>query len=375
MQKILFIDRDGTIISEPPIDFQIDSLEKLEFLPKAITALAQIAKLDYFKAMVSNQDGLGTDSFPTETFEGAQQKMLTTLSNEGFEFDAIHVDPSFEEENSPNRKPRIGMLTGYLDGSYDIAGSYVIGDRLTDIKLAENLGCRAIFIQSPEVGSKMLIDNGIETSTVALITDDWHEIYGFLRAGERRATVSRRSKETDITVTLDLDKSSNPEISTGIGFFDHMLEQISYHGGVELKLSCKGDLEVDAHHTIEDCAIVLGEAFKRALGDKRGIERYGFALPMDECKAQVLIDFGGRIDLVWDVTFTCEMLGELPTEMVKHFFKSFAAAAECCLNISCEGENNHHIVEAVFKAFARAIKAAKKRDIWNNELPSSKGML
>ncbi len=375
MKRVLFIDRDGTIIKEPPVDFQIDSLEKLEFVPKAITALAQISKLDYLMTMVSNQDGLGTASFPTETFEGAHSKMLATLEGEGVIFDAEHIDPSFEEDNSPNRKPRIGMLTGYLDGEYDIEGSYVIGDRLTDVMLGNNLGCRAILFQPKEAGEQMLKDSDIDSANIALISDDWHEIYGVLRASERRATVSRKTRETDITLTLDLDKSSNPQISTGIGFFDHMLEQIAYHGLVDIELSCKGDLDVDPHHTIEDCAIVLGEAFKKSLGDKRGINRYGFALPMDECSAQVLIDFGGRIDVVWNVEFTVDMLGELPTEMIKHFFKSFAAAAECNIHVACDGENNHHKAEAIFKAFARAIKAAKTRDVFNSELPSSKGIL
>ncbi len=375
MKKILFIDRDGTIITEPPIDFQIDSLEKLEFVPKAITGLAQIAKLDYLLTMVSNQDGLGTDSFPTATFDGAHNKMLATLKGEGIIFDAQHIDHSFEEENSPNRKPRIGMLTAYLNGDYDIAGSYVIGDRLTDVVLANNLKCKAIFFQEKQVGEAMLANSGLNSDNISLISNNWHDIYALLRADERKVTISRKTRETDITVTLDLDKSSNPSISTGIGFFDHMLEQISYHGLVDLQLSCSGDLEVDTHHTVEDCAIVLGEAFKKALGDKRGINRYGFALPMDECSAQVLIDFGGRIDLVWNVEFTTDMLGELPTEMIKHFFKSFAAAAECNLHVTCSGENNHHKSEAIFKAFARAVKAAKTRDIFNSELPSSKGIL
>ncbi|MFI3321750.1 MAG: bifunctional histidinol-phosphatase/imidazoleglycerol-phosphate dehydratase HisB [Rikenellaceae bacterium] len=375
MKKVLFIDRDGTIIVEPPIDYQVDSLEKLQFLPSAITALSQIAKLDYFLAMVSNQDGLGTDSFPTPTFEEPQNKMLSILEGEGVKFDAIHIDPSFEHENSPCRKPGIGMLTDYFDEDFDLAASYVIGDRYTDVQLANNLGARAILIAPKESGLEMLKEKGVDSSSIALITEDWNEIYAMLRAGERIATVSRNTKETKITTTIDLDRSANPKISTGVGFFDHMLEQIAYHGGVDIKLSCIGDLEVDAHHTVEDCGIVLGEAFAKALGNKMGIERYGYALPMDESSALVLLDFGGRNDFVWDVEFTCDMLGALPTEMIRHFFKSFSDAARCNIQISARGENNHHKAEAVFKGFARALKCAIKRDKFNYSLPSSKGVL
>ncbi|MEG1634278.1 MAG: bifunctional histidinol-phosphatase/imidazoleglycerol-phosphate dehydratase HisB [Rikenellaceae bacterium] len=373
-RKILFIDRDGTLIKEPAIDFQVDSLEKLEFVPEAITAMAQIAKLDYFLAMVSNQDGLGTPSYPTDTFLPAHNKMLTTLAGEGVRFDAEHIDPSFENEHSPNRKPQIGMLKSYLTGDYDIANSYVIGDRITDVKLAENLGCKAILLSDKSAGKALTDAEGL-TDRVSLITNSWHEIYGLLRAAERRVEITRNTRETKITALLDLDKLSNPNISTGIGFFDHMLEQISYHGAVTLNLKCDGDLDVDAHHTVEDCGIVLGEAFAKALGEKLGINRYGFSLPMDECQAQVLIDLGGRIDFVWDVEFTVDMIGELPTEMIKHFFKSFASAAHCNLHVAAHGENNHHKAEAVFKAFARAMKCAIHREISNNELPSSKGIL
>lgn len=373
-RRVLFIDRDGTLIKEPPIDFQIDSLEKLEFMPKAITAMAQIAKLDYFLAMVSNQDGLDTPSFPESTFYPAHNKMLSTLEGEGVKFDAEHIDKSFEYENSPYRKPRTGMLSDYLNGNYDLENSYVIGDRATDVMLAKNIGCKAILLQERAKGEQMLKESGLE-SGVSLITDNWHEIYGLLRADERRVEVSRNTRETKISATLDLDKLSDPRISTGIGFFDHMLEQISYHGAVTLYLECKGDLNVDTHHTVEDCGIVIGEAFLKALGNKLGINRYGFALPMDECNAQVLIDFGGRIDFVWDVEFTSDMIGQLPTEMIEHFFKSFAAAARCNLHISAHGTNNHHKAEAVFKAFARALKCAIHREIFCNELPSSKGTL
>lgn len=373
-RKILFIDRDGTLIKEPPIDFQIDSLEKLEFVPKAITAMSQIAKLDYFLAMVSNQDGLGTASFPTDTFYPAHNKMLATLEGEGVKFDAEHIDPSFDHDNSPNRKPRTGMLKGYMTENYDLTNSYVIGDRLTDVQLAVNLGCKAILLQNKTKGAELLAGSEL-TDHVSLITDNWHEIYGLLRADERRVKVTRNTRETKITALLDLDKLTDPKISTGIGFFDHMLEQISYHGAVTLNLECQGDLNIDTHHTVEDCGIVLGEAFQRALGNKLGINRYGFALPMDECNAQVLMDFGGRIDFVWDVQFSSEMIGELPTEMIQHFFKSFAAAARCNLHITAKGENNHHKAEAIFKSFARALKCAIHREIFCNELPSSKGIL
>ncbi|MFI3314421.1 MAG: bifunctional histidinol-phosphatase/imidazoleglycerol-phosphate dehydratase HisB [Rikenellaceae bacterium] len=375
MRKILFIDRDGTIIKEPPVDFQVDSLEKLEFVPSAITSLSRIAKLDFFLAMVSNQDGLGTDSFPEDSFLAPHSKMLSTLEGEGVVFDAIHIDPSFEYENSNNRKPRIGMLTEYLNGEYDIENSIVIGDRATDVMLANNLGCKAILFCQPESGKQLLEDNNLKSDNVVLISNQWEDVYALLRFGERRVAISRHTKETKIDLVLDLDRSSAPKIETGIGYFDHMLEQLVYHGGIDIELKCDGDLKVDTHHTIEDCAIVLGEAFAKAIGDKMGIERYGYALPMDESSAMVLLDFGGRTDFVWDVDFGYEMIGQMPTEMIRHFFKSFSDSARCNLQLTAKGENSHHKAEALFKAFARALKMAIKRDVFNYTLPSSKGML
>lgn len=361
-KKVLFIDRDGTIINEPA-DFQIDSLEKLEFLPQVITNLARIAKeLDYELVMVSNQDGLGTASFPTETFWPAQNKMLAVLQGEGINFVDIYIDESFEQENKPTRKPGIGMLGKYVYGNYDLANSFVIGDRLTDVQLAKNLGAQAILIQE---------DNNTEA---VLTTMSWNDIYQFLKAKPRTATVVRTTKETDIKVQVNLDSNKESQFDTGLPFFDHMLEQISKHGEVGLQVKVKGDLQIDEHHTMEDTALALGEAFKQALGDKKGIERYGFLLPMDDCLAQVAIDFGGRPWIVWDVAFTREKIGDVPTEMFYHFFKSFSDAAQCNLNIKCEGTNEHHKIEAVFKAFAKAIKQAVSRTN-NYEIPSTKGIL
>lgn len=361
-KKVLFIDRDGTIINEPA-DFQIDSLEKLEFLPQVITNLARIAKeLDYELVMVSNQDGLGTVSFPTETFWPAQNKMLAVLQGEGINFVDIYIDESFEQENKPTRKPGIGMLGKYVYGNYDLANSFVIGDRLTDVQLAKNLGAQAILIQE---------DNNAEA---ALTTMSWNDIYQFLKAKPRTATVVRTTKETDIKVQVNLDSNKESQFDTGLPFFDHMLEQISKHGEVGLQVKVKGDLQIDEHHTMEDTALALGEAFKQALGNKKGIERYGFLLPMDDCLAQVAIDFGGRPWIVWDVAFTREKIGDVPTEMFYHFFKSFSDAAQCNLNIKCEGTNEHHKIEAVFKAFAKAIKQAVSRTN-NYEIPSTKGIL
>ncbi|MEC4117441.1 bifunctional histidinol-phosphatase/imidazoleglycerol-phosphate dehydratase HisB [Myroides phaeus] len=361
-KKVLFIDRDGTIINEPA-DFQIDSLEKLEFLPQVITNLARIAKeLDYELVMVSNQDGLGTASFPTETFWPAQNKMLAVLQGEGINFVDIYIDESFEQENKPTRKPGIGMLGKYVYGNYDLANSFVIGDRLTDVQLAKNLGAQAILIQE---------NNNTEA---ALTTMSWNDIYQFLKAKPRTATVVRTTKETDIKVQVNLDSNKESQFDTGLPFFDHMLEQISKHGEVGLQVKVKGDLQIDEHHTMEDTALALGEAFKQALGDKKGIERYGFLLPMDDCLAQVAIDFGGRPWIVWDVAFTREKIGDVPTEMFYHFFKSFSDAAQCNLNIKCEGTNEHHKIEAVFKAFAKAIKQAVSRTN-NYEIPSTKGIL
>ncbi len=374
MKKVLIIDRDGTLILEPPVDYQVDSLEKLEFRPGAITAMSRIAKLDFELVMASNQDGLGTASFPEHTFHPAQNKMLATLRGEGVEFDDILIDPSLPEENSPSRKPGIGMFGNYLTGEYDLASSYVIGDRLTDVQLAKNLGAKAIYIAEREAGVAAIAENGFE-DICALVTDDWNEIYTMLRLGERRVSIERNTSETKISLTLDLDGGMLSKVDTGLKFFDHMLDQIVHHAGVSLVLEVDGDLQVDEHHTMEDVAIVLGEAFCKALGTKRGIGRYGFALPMDECRAMALLDFGGRIDFDWQVEFKREMIGDTPTEMFSHFFKSFASAAQCNLHLSAVGENEHHKIEGVFKAFARAIRAAISRQGFGFELPSSKGAL
>lgn len=353
MKKIIVIDRDGTIIREPD-DEQVDSLEKLEFVPGAISALRSIRALDYELVMATNQDGLGTESFPEEDFWPAQNKMLKTLEGEGVTFDDILVDPHFPEDNSPCRKPGTGMFTKYLQGDYDLSASWVIGDRESDVQLAANLGARAL-----------KLGDGL----------DWPAIAETLRRSERRAEIVRSTRETDIKVVLDLDGKGESSIDTGLKFFDHMLDQIAHHGGVSLQVSCKGDLEVDEHHTIEDVGIALGEAVALALGDKRGIGRYGFALPMDESRALVLMDFSGRIDFAWDVQFTREYVGDVPTEMFKHFFQSLCNASKCNLRIEARGENNHHLAEAVFKAYARALRMAVKRDVFSSELPSSKGVL
>ena len=352
MKKALFIDRDGTILVEPA-DEQIDSLEKFAFVPGAISGLKALTGLGYELVLVSNQDGLGTPSFPEETFWPCQNLMLKTLKGEKVEFDNILIDRTFPADNAPTRKPGLGMLTAYLDGSYDLSGSYVIGDRETDLKLAANLGAKGL-----QIGPMT-----------------WQEVAETVRASERQVTLTRKTRETDISLTLDLDGKGPSGISTGLHFFDHMLDQLPHHGGVSLQLKCAGDLEVDEHHTMEDVGIVLGEAIGQALGDKRGIDRYGFALPMDECKALVLIDFGGRADFVWNVKFTREYVGDTPTEMFSHFFKSLCTAARCNLRVEAEGENNHHLAESVFKAFARALRQAVRRDIWRYELPSSKGVL
>ena len=372
MKKILFIDRDGTLVIEPPIDYQLDSLEKLEFYPKVMRNLGFVrSKLDFEFVMVTNQDGLGTTSFPEDTFWPAHNLMMKTLEGEGITFDDICIDRSFPEENAPTRKPRTGMLTKYIDNpAYDLAGSFVIGDRPTDVELAKNLGCRAIFLQEDD---SLLTD---ELKTVcALATRDWDKVAEFLFAGERRATIRRTTKETDILVEVDLDGSGQCNIATGLGFFDHMLEQIGKHGGMDLTIQVKGDLHVDEHHTIEDTALALGECLYQALGSKRGIERYGYSLPMDDCLCAVCLDFGGRPWLVWNAEFHREKIGEMPTEMFLHFFKSLSDAAKMNLNIKAEGQNEHHKIEGIFKALARALKMAVKRDIYHYELPSSKGVL
>ena len=369
MKKILFIDRDGTLIWEPPDTFQIDSFEKLKFLPGVITWLGKIAReLDYELIMVTNQDGLGTAKHPEKTFESIQRLLVEILEGEGIVFSDIHIDRSFPEENKPTRKPGTAMLTKYLSEHYDLKNSFTIGDRITDVKLAENLGAKSIFIKNFDKA------DGWENK-IALIANNWEEIYNFLKAPERKAKHERNTKETKISVELNLDGSGKSNISTGLAFFDHMLEQIAKHGNIDLTISCQGDLHIDEHHTIEDIGITLGEAFIKALGDKRGIERYGFTLPMDDCLAQVALDFGGRNWIVWEAEFKREKIGEMPTEMFFHFFKSFSDASKCNLNIKAEGENEHHKIEAIFKAFAKAVKMAVKRDLNNMSLPSTKGVL
>ena len=375
LKRALFIDRDGTIIVEPREDLQVDSLEKLEFKPKVISALKALKPLGFEFVLATNQDGLGTDSFPEDTFWPAHNKMLKTLEGEGVVFDDQLIDRTFASDGKPTRKPGTAMFGKYTDGSYDLAGSYVIGDRPTDVQLAKNLGARAILVAAPDSRAAMKVaDQGLQ-DVCALVSDDWSAIAEFLRGEERTATVERNTAETQIKLFIDLDGHGESKVSTGLKFLDHMIWQIVHHAGVTLRLDVKGDLEVDEHHTMEDVAIVLGEAVLKALGSKRGIERYGFALPMDESEALVLLDFGGRIDFEWDVEFRREMVGDVPTEMFKHFFKSFAEAAKCNLHISAKGENEHHKIEGVFKAFARAMRAAIRRDVFSYELPSSKGVL
>ena len=352
MKKAIFVDRDGTLLKEPA-DEQIDSLEKVEFVPGAISGLKALTGLGYELVMASNQDGLGTSAFPENTFWPAQNLLLKTLEGEGVRFDDILIDPSFPEENSPNRKPRTGMFGKYLDGSYDLAASWVIGDRETDQQLAANLGAKGL-----QVGPM-----------------SWADIVETIRSTERSAVVERKTAETDISLRVDLDGKGPSSIDTGLKFLDHMLNQLVTHGGISLQLRCKGDLEVDEHHTMEDVGIALGEALRQALGDKRGIDRYGFALPMDESRAMVLLDFGGRSELVWDVQFTREYIGDVPTEMFRHFFKSLTQSMQANLYVQARGENNHHLAEAVFKAFARCLKQAVRRNVFSYDLPSSKGLL
>jgi imidazoleglycerol-phosphate dehydratase / histidinol-phosphatase len=364
-QKVLFIDRDGTIIVEPASDFQIDSLEKLEFIPKTITVLHKIAQeLDFELVMVTNQDGLGTASFPEETFHPAHNKMMLTMANEGIHFAAVHIDKSFEHENKPTRKPRTGLLTEYFSEKYDLKNSFVIGDRLTDVQLAKNLGAKAI-----------LFNTVLECEDCALQTCDWEDVFNFLKHPPRIAEINRNTNETQIKVILNLDGTGKCQIHTGLGFFDHMLEQLGRHSGSNLTVSVKGDLHIDEHHTIEDTALAIGEAFLKALGDKKGIERYGYLLPMDDCLAQAAIDFSGRPWLVWEADFKREKVGEMPTEMFYHFWKSFTDASKSNLNIKAEGTNEHHKIEAIFKAVAKSIKMAIKRELNNNQIPSTKGVL
>lgn len=375
--KALFIDRDGTIIREP-YDEQVDSLEKLQFVPGAISGLKALSGLGFSLVMASNQDGLGSASFPEQDFLVPQNKMLSILEGEGVHFDDLLIDNHFPEDNSPFRKPGTAMFSRYMDGSWDLAGSYVIGDRDSDEQLARNLGTGFIRIAGgglPENDADPVSDEEHEALQRKRAMDSWEKAVETVRLGSRSATVCRKTSETDIEVRVDLDGHGSSQIDSGLKFFDHMLQQLVHHGGISLVLKCKGDLEVDEHHSIEDCGIALGEALGRALGDKRGIARYGFALPMDECRALVLLDFGGRSELVWDAQFTREYVGDFPTEMFRHFFKSFSDAAKCNIYVQARGENNHHLAEGIFKAFARSIRQAATRNPWSGELPSSKGLL
>lgn len=368
MRKVLFIDRDGSLIHEPPIDCQVDSFAKLKFTPLVITYLGKLAReTDYELVMVTNQDGLGTESFPEETFYPVHEFMMQTFESEGIRFADVFIDRSFAHENRQTRKPNTELLAKYLSGEYDLPDSFVIGDRLTDVQLAKNLGAKAIFIKNTDAPPN--------DETVSLVAENWREIYEFLKSPPRKVARKRRTKETEVEIELNLDGAGRAEISTGISFFDHMLEQIARHGGLDLRILAKGDLHVDEHHTIEDVAITLGEAFNSALEDKRGMSRYGFCLPMDDCLAQVAVDFGGRNWCVWEAEFRRESVGKMPTEMFFHFFKSFTDKAQCNLNVKAEGTNEHHKIEAIFKAFAKAVKMAAKRDIGDVNLPSTKGSL
>jgi imidazoleglycerol-phosphate dehydratase/histidinol-phosphatase len=363
MKKVLFIDRDGTLVIEPPIDFQLDSLEKLEYYPGVFQWLSKIVReLDYELVMVTNQDGLGTDSFPEETFWPAQNKIMQAFKNEGIEFSEVLIDKSFPEDKAPTRKPGTGLLQKYIHGNYDLKNSFVLGDRETDMQLAKNLGCRGIFL-SPDISEQAVLS-----------TADWYDVYKFLSSKPRIASVNRVTKETNISIYVNLDGSGKSDLSTGLGFFDHMLEQIAKHGNLDLEVKVKGDLEIDEHHTIEDVALSLGDAIGTALGSKKAIQRYGFLLPMDDCLAQVAIDFSGRPWLVWEAEFKREKIGEMPTELFMHFFKSFSDTAKCNLNIKAEGENEHHKIEAIFKAFGKSIAMAVAKTE-NYSIPSTKGSL
>ena len=381
MKRVLFIDRDGTLINEAPPTYQLDSYEKLTFYPNMFEYMGRIAReFDYELVMVTNQDGLGTDSFPENTFWPLHNLVMKSLEGEGIHFSTVHIDRTYPKENAPTRKPGIGMLTGYLNNDgYDIENSYVIGDRITDIQLAKNLGCRGIWLNNdPSLGAGEIADKAAslhKDGTIALETTKWAEIYEYLRLGLRQVVHERNTNETQIKIEVNMDGRGKANIVTGLGFFDHMLEQIARHGKIDLTIRANGDLHIDEHHTIEDTGIALGEAFAKALADKRGMERYGFALPMDEADAKVLIDFGGRNWMVWNASFQRERIGEMPTEMFFHFFKSFSDAAKCNLNIECHGDNEHHKIEAIFKAFAKAIRMAVKRDPLSNYLPSTKGVL
>jgi len=379
MKRILFIDRDGTLIKEAPPSYQIDSFEKLEFYPGMFEYMGRIAReFDYELLMVTNQDGLGTKSFPEDTFWPVQNLVIKALEGEGIKFSAVYIDKTFALEQAPTRKPGTGMLTKYIGNpEYDLANSFVIGDRITDVQLAKNLGCKALWLNNdPDLGGTEVSDSRRDLgAAIALETTEWSKIYEFFKLGLRHVVHERNTNETRIKIDLNIDGSGKAAIFTGLGFFDHMLEQIARHGRMDLTIRSDGDLHIDEHHTIEDTGIALGEAFAKALADKRGMERYGFALPMDEAEAQVLIDFGGRPWIVWEAEFRRERIGEMPTEMFFHFFKSFSDAARCNLNIRCRGENEHHKIEAIFKAFAKAIRMAVRRDPTSLSLPSTKGVL
>ena len=379
-KKILFIDRDGTLVIEPPVDYQLDSLEKLEYYPKVFQYMAKIAhELDYELVMVTNQDGLGTASFPEDAFWPIQNKIINAFANEGVEFSAVHIDRTFPHENAPTRKPKTGLLKQYFSDEYDLENSFVLGDRITDMELAKNLGAKGIYLS--EIQDMGLGSDEIESSKqeildcIVLNTTQWSEIYEFLKLQDRVAEITRHTNETKIYIKLNLDGSGRNEIHTGLSFFDHMLDQIGRHGAMDLTIRVDGDLEVDEHHTIEDTMIALGEVFHKALGNKLGIERYGFCLPMDDCLAQVAVDFGGRNWLECEAEFKREKIGDMPTEMFFHLFKSFTDGAKCNLNIKAEGTNEHHKIEGIFKAFAKAMKMAVKRDANKMFLPSTKGML
>lgn len=373
MKRALFIDRDGTLIVEPPVDFQVDSLEKLEIIPKVIRNMWLISRnLDYELVMVSNQDGLGTDAYPLEAFSLVQGKIIRIFENEGIHFNDVLIDSSMPYENAPTRKPNTGMLGKYMNGSYDLSSSFVIGDRMTDVRLARNLGCKAILYTGNTSGETP--DDDLKECLV-LVTDDWDRVYSYVAAPVRSATIERNTRETRIQVSLNLDGHGRTDISTGLGFFDHLLDQIGRHSGCDLTIRATGDLHVDEHHTVEDTALALGDAFVKVLGDKRGIQRYGFVLPMDDCLVQVAIDFGGRPYLIWNAEFTREKVGDLPTELFSHFFRSFSDNARCNLNIKAEGINEHHKIEAIFKAFAKAVRMAIRRDPTNFEIPTTKGIL
>lgn len=380
MKKILFIDRDGTLIKEAPPTYQLDSFSKLEFYPDMFKYMRKIAEeLDYELVMITNQDGLGTDIFPENSFWPVHNLVMKSLENENIFFSEVLIDKTFPEQNAPTRKPGTGMLTKYLNNAdYDITNSFVIGDRITDIQLAKNLGCKAFWLNVDAALGAAEISDAVEElrkKTVVVESPHWIDIYNYLKLPPRLVVHRRNTNETKITVEVNLDGTGKAAISTGLGFFDHMLEQIARHGNIDLSVDCKGDLHIDEHHSIEDTGIALGEAIAKALGDKKGIERYAFVLPMDECLAQVAIDFGGRNWIVWEADFKREKIGEMPTEMFFHFFKSFSDAAKCNLNIKVEGDNEHHKIESIFKAFAKCIRQAVKRDIHNNALPSTKGIL